>query len=165
MGVMRENGEEARGIRLQINAKYSPLLGINQLSYLTAVAAETNYVFKNKVRTNGPWDLKRQPEWKKYDVDNYAIFKGEEVTAEDLGNIHFGYVGNAIGLCDIWLRIGAGGYQQYEQIKKALKERDPDYLKFEWILKRDDFGNPALGDHPDDVSNIIWGIKLYNEDN
>lgn len=69
------------------------------------------YKFYTLVKTNGKWDLKNQSAWKLKSEDYYT-FMGIKLTAADIGNIHFGFVGSVLfswkTLC-----AGAGLYQIY----------------------------------------------------
>lgn len=71
--------------------------------------------FKNQVNHKQEWDYKRQEIWEQeFDVPYLGvqgefIFNGEVITTEDFGNIHYGYVGKAMGFSDELLYMG-GGY-------------------------------------------------------
>ena len=99
-----------------------------------------NY-FVNRVKTGGIWDLKRRPEWKLKNRYDYYVFMGRIITAEDIGNIHFGYVGRVF-LPDTVLRAGADVYQIYSKTSD---------IRFWW----------SFFDDPRDSSMIRWGTSLY----
>lgn len=63
------------------------------------------------VKTGGKWDLKSQKAWKLKSGDWY-VFMGVRLTAADIGNIHFGFVGSVI-FSERTLYTGAGIYQIY----------------------------------------------------
>ena len=71
--------------------------------------------FKDQVNHKQEWDYKREEIWEQeFDVPYLGtqgkfIFNGEVITTEDFGNIHYGYVGKAMGFSDELLYMG-GGY-------------------------------------------------------
>ncbi|OEI75434.1 hypothetical protein BG616_15030 [Bacillus subtilis] len=101
----------------------------------------TGREFASKVKTGGPWDykLKYGPK-KKYIFDT----KGGcyNPTGEDLGNIHYGYVGRAAGFSDSFLRTAAGAYQIYSGTSKV-----------KWYK--------SYFDDPKDQKMIDLGLRLY----
>ena len=85
-------------------------------------AVRSNWTLKSlwfvwHVREGGPWDLKLQLPWKRLRI---WVVDGERYSPADLGNIHYGYVGKALGYTD-WELTRAGG------ITHVLKNRE-DYL-------------------------------------
>jgi len=103
--------------------------------------------FYDNVKPRGMWDYKRKEQWKKdvktpyLGVTGEFCFNGEVMTAEDFGNIHFGYVGTALGFPDWMLFIG-GGYAS-EGISLQL------------------IHYPYFGDSFQDHINIQKGIDMY----
>ena len=92
--------------------------------------------FIEKVKTGGDWDLKNNI----YPSSNQYIYNGKEYTGEDIGNIHFGYVGAA--LYNSWfLHFGAGVYQIFSGSK--------------W-----EYWSTCFDEHRDREM-IEYGIKLY----
>ncbi|MED0676190.1 polymorphic toxin type 44 domain-containing protein [Aneurinibacillus thermoaerophilus] len=70
--------------------------------------AGTGLEFASKVKSGGEWDYKRTlgPSTK-YEYNGYAM------RGEDLGNVHYGFVGRAAGFAPTILRSAAGAYQIY----------------------------------------------------
>ena len=97
-------------------------------------------LFANNVKTHGKWDFKdkKNPEHR-----SHYWFDNELVTAEEFGNIHYGYVGAAggFGLC---ILKDAPGIVQVKQ----------DTAKLSYFLTN--------FDDPRDTANIIKGYKAYN---
>ena len=93
------------------NAEYLYSLARSYRWYFSFGKLMLLYDFYNLVKNNGKWDLKRQSEWK-LASDDYYLFYNLVLTAEDVGNIHFGFVGSVLfslrTLC-----AGAGIYQVY----------------------------------------------------
>ena len=98
----------------------------------------TGLFFAGKVKTGGDWDLKNT----KYAGEQYYIYNGTVYSGEDIGNIHYGYVGSAVFGPEI-LHICAGGYQVYSGSR----------LEY-WM---------TLFDEPRDYDMVEYGIQLYKE--
>ena len=71
--------------------------------------------FYEKEQIGGDWDYKLEENWSR-DIDvpylgynGEFIFNGEVITAEDFGNMHYGYIGSAMSYPETVLYIG-GGY-------------------------------------------------------
>ena len=88
---------------------------------------------------NNEFDEKYPGLWTPFEYEGYII------DAEAWGNIHYGYVGTAIGISPSVLFIG-GGY--------AAKG-----------LKSEIFKGPYYGDDKEDHCSIQYGIDLYNKKN
>ena len=97
-------------------------------------------LFVCNVETNGVWDLKNTQFYK----GKQFIFHNKIYSAEDLGNIHFGYVGSLLFPKGI-LHLGAGIYQIYSGAR--IKD---------WY---------TYFDSPRDYDMVEYGYKLYLEDN
>ena len=67
------------------------------------------YKFYKLVKTGGKWDLKNQKSWK-LSKKNHFKFHGRIVDSQDVGNIHFGFVGSVVFKA-VTLCTGAGIYQ------------------------------------------------------
>ena len=67
------------------------------------------YKFYKLVKTGGKWDLKNQKSWK-LSKKNHFKFHGRIIASQDVGNIHFGFVGSVVFKA-ITLCTGAGIYQ------------------------------------------------------
>ena len=66
----------------------------------------TGYEFVNRVKTNGVWD------YKQVFTSGYSYnYNGSSVSDEDLGNMHYGYVGRFAGFGRTLLSSAAGVYQ------------------------------------------------------
>lgn len=68
----------------------------------------TGTEFASKVRSRGAWDYKRV-----YGARTSYYFDGLRLKGEDLGNMHYGFVGRSAGFPKSWLRSAAGAYQIY----------------------------------------------------
>ena len=108
-----------------------------------ATVIETVYdEFVQRVKTGGEWDLKSKAEWQPAEGDT-LVFMGKEVTPEDIGNIHFGYVGRTLFPTEM-LCMGAGAYQIYSGTHHG-------------------FGIDTYYDDPKDTANIRWGAQIFDE--
>ncbi|HHB1887415.1 hypothetical protein J0818_28455 [Bacillus cereus] len=128
----------------EITSQFSSLMKRNSLlmAYAAYEAKQLNApetavtYFIEKVRTKGPWDYKWQYAGK-------YIYQGRNCTGEDLGNMHYGYVGRAGGFTPDLLKTAAGLYQ----IKSGT-------YKLEWIS--------SYFDDPNDQAWINYGIQLWD---
>lgn len=68
----------------------------------------TGFEFASKVKSGGVWDYKSV-----FGKDNQYLFAYKSTTGEDLGNIHYGYVGRFAGFPEETLLSVAGAYQIY----------------------------------------------------
>lgn len=86
--------------------------------------------FVKTVFNNGKWNIKNNDKntWEKtlkISSDTYygtMIFNGRFVTAEELGNITFGYLGTAAGFPEAILKAGSFGYHVYDKKFEAFDE-------------------------------------------
>ena len=101
--------------------------------------------FINKVKKDGDWDLKNQSNWSFSDNFTYT-FNGIALRNDDIGNIHYGYVGRELFGIDILL-IGGGAYQ----VKT-------DFPNIQWKHFY------ALFDDPRDQLMVIFGSILWDID-
>lgn len=104
--------------------------------------AMTNLEFANKVRTGKEWDLKVS--WKLNRYQQYT-FNGITISYDDVGNIHFGYVGSAIHNLDD-LHIAAGLYQiksktsSFSFAKTCFDDpRDYNAVTYGYLLKNKEY--------------------------
>lgn len=124
---------------LKKNAAYIAYYALNEKPLGTYPLATGEY-FAKQVKTGGPWDYKLE-----YGVNTPYKFLGATRTGEDLGNIHYGYVGRGAGFSATILKTAAGAYQIYS-------------------------GTAHLGwydtyfDDPRDQKMIINGIDLWDND-
>lgn len=104
------------------------------------------------MKTGGNWDYKRQSQWKlkkkhryfyKWSNRNKKYFYRND----DVGNVHFGFVGAAL-FPRFVLCAGAGVYQVISDIKGKKKTQ---------IYKR------SFGDDPHDTAMIKYGYSLYKK--
>ena len=93
--------------------------------------------FRQKETNGGEWDLKETPTYSKH---NHFYYNGRLVSGEDVGNIHFGYVGASL-FPNVVLFAGAGWNQ-------AKRDFHLDYLPY-WF------------DEPRDFEMANYGISLY----
>ena len=107
--------------------------------------------FYNSVNSNARWDYKVKKRWEAdikvpyLGVTGEFIFNGEVITAEDFGNLHFGFIGKAMGFTDKILFMG-GGYAAHDG-------------NFDLSI----LSGPYFGDDPNDHKYIQKGIDMYNE--
>jgi hypothetical protein len=90
--------------KMRKNALYMAYYALNDKTYPLGTGLE----FASKVRPNGEWDYKRT-----YGAATTYIFGGMTVRGEDLGNMHYGYVGSAAGFSPTILKTAAGAVQIY----------------------------------------------------
>jgi len=83
---------------------YYALIDIEQETYPLGTGLE----FASKVKSGGVWDYKLT-----LGVNTPYVYGGYNVTGEDLGNIHYGYVGRASGFSKTLLLSAAGAVQIY----------------------------------------------------
>lgn len=111
------------------------------------------------VKSGAPWDLKNaDPVWK----NDKLMYGGKPLRSDDMGNIHYGYVGSAL-FCDDVLKYGAGLAQAFSDVVNAAKSNDPQAVaeavgKFIDSLRKGDFG-----DNPGDATAIQRGIDARRE--
>lgn len=107
-----------------------------------------------QVKSGAVWDIKLENRWKEA-LPNVPylgtskgafLFRGKLKTAEDMGNILYGYAGRATGFGDVTLYWGGGVAN-----KKSLT--DPELSI-----------PPTYGDEENDHMNVEWGIQLCNTD-
>ena len=103
--------------------------------------------FIKKVRNGGEWDLKLKKKWqpKTYGVKKFKYHK-YSIEAQDVGNIHFGYVG-AVLFGKITLCSGAGFYQilsgtsSWNYVKSYFDDpRDTKYIKIGYAMWKKKYG-------------------------
>lgn len=102
-------------------------------------------MFIDRVRTGGDWDLKNGvifPDKDQNGTRRYYLYRGEIYSGEDLGNIHFGYVGSFLFRRSI-LHLGAGLYQVYS-----------GFSIDNW---------PTYFDDPRDFQMIDYGCDLFDK--
>ncbi|MCE5191502.1 MAG: polymorphic toxin type 44 domain-containing protein, partial [Actinomycetia bacterium] len=107
----------------------------------------------SRVYRRARWDLKRKKPWKK---SRFWKFNGSTVAPEDLGNIHYGYVGKGLRYLDAEL-LNAGGATHISK-KKAMKILSQSYSAWEFVRKLGVY-EPAGG-----KKMIQKGINLYYRD-
>jgi Bacterial toxin 44 len=111
------------------------------------------------VKTGAPWDHKGyirthfgcggvQKVWHRYGPVSYFY--------DVWSNIHFGYVGFAVGFSEDTLLDGAGAQQLWTNVKKAIKEKKLPELKIEEF-------SPRTFDAPEDRAAITMGVKLFKQ--
>jgi hypothetical protein len=116
-------------------------------------------IWYNQVKTDGPWDhkpiLKRRSDlWSKSTGNNAWHIYGEAAYSFDCwSNMHYGYVGSALGFSAAVLLDGAGAAQaksDWDQPNGWPQGTGPSTL-------------PRRFDRPEDRVSISLGIKLRNE--
>lgn len=104
--------------------------------------------FYEKVKYGGDWDFKSQSSWGlKPDVT--YIYHGSELRYDDIGNIHYGYVGRELFSLPVLL-FAAGA----AQIKNDIFTRNtwPQFEHF-WCNY----------DDPRDQFMVFWGCTLWDK--
>lgn len=109
-------------------------------------------LFYNKVKSGGDWDLKVQKKWKLKSGYKYLYRENRKTKKyfdknDDLGNVHYGFVGSAL-FSKVTLCAGAGAYQIYSDIRNKKQTQ---------IFKL------SFGDDPHDTAMIKYGISLYKK--
>ncbi len=116
------------------------------------ISNSTGYIgsfpfFHEVEKKGGIWDYKLDDNWER-DIDapflgwdGKFIYNGKVTTAEDFGNIHYGYVGSAMGFPEKILYIG-GGYAACG-------------------IKKEIFQSPYYCDKANDHAAIKRGIDMY----
>lgn len=56
-----------------------------------------DFIFIENVKKHGAWDLKERDDWKAYN-GKQLMYRGIPIDNDDVGNIHFGFVGAALYL-------------------------------------------------------------------
>ena len=67
--------------------------------------------FIDKVKPGGDWDFKSQESWA-LDEDKTYVYNGIELRYDDIGNIHYGYVGRVL-FSEYYLLVDGGVVQIY----------------------------------------------------
>ncbi|WP_339061227.1 peptidoglycan-binding protein [Tepidibacillus marianensis] len=150
-----DNAKIAREHRPDEIFKYSGIVGTG--IYSIQIYNSLNW-FHDQVNHKAPWDLKRQNRWKEQlplleDFDLFDstgnwtrfVLNGEVITAEDLGNITYGFWARAMGYGDKLIYAGGG----YAKIGNA---DDPSLYD----------PNQFYGDDKNDHFSIKKGIDWYN---
>lgn len=114
--------------------------GLRMLYMYPNDLAGAGLYFASQVKSGGPWDYKL-----KYGVSKRYKFNSRIITGEDIGNIHYGYVGRYLFPASI-LKSVAGAYQIYSGTAH------PSWFK-------------TYFDDPQDQAMIEWGISMFNTDN
>lgn len=135
-------GEHLAELSLFYQSSYTYYLGLSfgdeQFSRQIAKDDAIAY-FITKVETNGDWDLKNGDY---FVAHRNFLYRGQIFTGEDLGNIHFGYVGAFLFPKGV-LHLGAGVYQLISGTKSQY-----------W---------PTYFDSPRDYDMVEYGWRLYHE--
>ncbi len=89
--------------------------------------------FVNKVRPNGDWDFKSQDGWSLNPNTKY-IYNGEELRFDDIGNIHYGYVGRVLFDTDTLLQAGGAVQILTMTSDKCYKNSNYDDPRDQWAI-------------------------------
>lgn len=113
-----------------------------------------------QVNSGNPWDLKVQKTPKNSKEYLYDPCSKTSYRRDIWGNVHYGYIGKAVGFADFELHGGAG-VAQIPTIWRQSKKGDHEALKgaLKRVLKY--YGNPAAIDPPDDKAAVQVGIDLW----
>ncbi len=77
----------------------------------TKGTVKTATMFYNNVKPGGKWDFKAQKDWG-LDSQHIYLYNGTQLRYDDIGNIHYGYVGRTL-FSKKTLLLAAGGVQIY----------------------------------------------------
>lgn len=110
--------------------------------------------FYKKVNHNAEWDIKREEKWNEAlpnvpffkNTEQMFLFRGEPHSAEEMGNIMYGYVGRATGFGAITLYWGGGVAKQGGMNNDAVNTP------------------PNYGDDENDHDMITLGYNMFGED-
>lgn len=143
--------------------------------------------FFKQVNHNAEWDIKRVARWKEAlpfvpylglsdNNDNSRgmfLFRGKTITAEDMGNILYGYAGRAIGFSAVTLYWGGGVAAKNSLTHPDLRnpdkyygdaENDHNMIEFGYSLFEADYPNyPAVGFEgipTDEIARLVGEIIL-----
>ena len=107
------------------------------------------YMWYDLVRPGGSWDYKVTYSKKLSWMPEYGVcmYDGKFITAEELGNINYGYTGTALGFGSKTLFTGGGWAAQREKTADTS------------------LGAPYYGDSVHDHNTIQWGIDIYYQQN
>ena len=100
------------------------------------------YYFVKMVKPGGEWDFKSQKEWG-LKSGKFYLYNGKLLAYDDIGNIHYGFVGSVLFAEDVLLE--AGGYVQLYTKTSSLS-----YWNSNW-------------DDPRDQKAIKFGCQLWRE--
>ena len=115
--------------------------GTDPITIERVVWTSTLSYFYIKVKDRGDWDLKLKT--KTFSEKKHNLkYNGEIYSGEDIGNIHFGYVGRAF-YSKSFLHFGAG-------LNQASKSFRIDYLKY-------------FFDEPGDYDMVELGATIYEK--
>ena len=119
----------------------------NALEKNSTYLEEQNYIsafvtFIKKVRPGGNWDFKAQDDWNLSRDEKY-YYNGKELRFDDIGNIHYGYVGRVVAPKKMLLI--AAGIVQVLSFTSNWDYSDSYY------------------DDPHDQEAILYGIELWEE--
>ncbi|WP_436663986.1 polymorphic toxin type 44 domain-containing protein [Alicyclobacillus acidoterrestris] len=115
------------------------LEGLTTVEDRNQATADTAYQFAYNERQGGVWDIKQY-----YGYSTLYSYGGELFSGDDLGNIHYGYVGRAAGFTSTTLQTAGG----IVQIAKSG-------IKLSWVS--------SYFDQPSDNVAVNEGISLWNK--
>ncbi|KXH83752.1 polymorphic toxin type 44 domain-containing protein [Sporosarcina sp. HYO08] len=94
------------------NAAYMSQYALSEKQLTNTYPLATGVEFASKVKSGGPWDYKRTYRGK-------YKYNGLNLTGEDLGNMHYGFVGRGAFFSRTLLSSVAGAYQIYSGTSHA----------------------------------------------
>ncbi|MGG0754907.1 polymorphic toxin type 44 domain-containing protein [Brevibacillus laterosporus] len=124
--------------KMRDNAAYMAYYAMNEEKQGTYPLA-TGKKFASKVKSRGEWDYKRE-----YGTRTSYYFDSHFLYGEDLGNMHYGFVGRAAGFSKKILKVAAGAVQIYS---------GTSYIG--WY--------DSYFDDPEDQEWIIFGIDMFDD--
>ena len=153
------------GKTIDINDIYSQLLQNNADE---AKEIWWPFTFRDKVKTNGDWDLKNNKEYiygLANDGKTKLSFNGKEMESQDIGNHHFGVVTEAYGLFPEEFALKQAGRYQ---IKSGTSKKEWQRYSIRYMPKPDGPSIikeplPPYGDDPRDQYWIRSGFQYYKQ--
>lgn len=166
-GKMTSIGE--LGKTINANSIYKNLLKDNMK---TAKGIYNPVTFKNLVKNKGEWDLKNNMKTIYGLANHYKggetqfSFQGKNMTAQDMGNHHFGAVGKAYGFFSEEFMLKQAGEAQI-----AAGTSKPEWQKYDVKVIPSPVGGvvtittplPPYGDDPRDQQWINAGFDYYDQ--
>jgi hypothetical protein len=115
------------------------------------VKKEFYFWFYNAVKSGGAWDLKRCVPWEWRFRPKYR-FKSKNISLDEFGNLHYGYVGRAAGFSLMTLYAGSCYAAAKSKTTKAERE-DRKLIKWGYNLYK---SNGAIQRKPSQIDRYIY---------
>ena len=160
--VTNPGGPVGRKIR-GLNKIFDVTRNVPASNYIAASALAASFsIWSSQVAPRGPWDYKNHRYPRGIRDSNFWIYDPVSMLfyrRDFWGNVHYGFVGRAIGFARQTLRQGGGAAQLAAD---TLRFRtDQIYDGFGRLV--DDFDGFASFEPPDDLRSVEFGIDLYDQ--